>query len=94
MKLHDGEGLYLWVFANGRKRWRFRWRVDGRERLLALGQYPHVSLAEARKRRDKMQSQREHDLDPSAERMVEIHRTQQRNAPAPAGSVMCIAYRP
>ncbi|MEO6830426.1 MAG: integrase arm-type DNA-binding domain-containing protein, partial [Acidobacteriaceae bacterium] len=74
MKLHDGEGLYLWVFANGRKHWRFRWRVDGKERLLALGQYPHVSLAEARKQRDKMQGQREHDLDPSAERMAEIQR--------------------
>ena len=74
MKLHDGEGLYLGVFANGRKHWRFRRRADGKERLLALGQYPHVSLAEARKRRDKMQSQREHDLDPSAERMVETQR--------------------
>ena len=74
VKLHDGEGLYLWVFANGKKHWRFRWRVEGKERSLALGEYPHVTLAEARKQRDKMQSQREHDLDPSAVRRAEVQR--------------------
>ncbi|HWF66295.1 MAG TPA: integrase arm-type DNA-binding domain-containing protein [Acidobacteriaceae bacterium] len=87
MKLHDGNGLYLWVFSNGKKHWRFRWHVDGKERLLALGQYPHVSLAEARKRRDKLQTQRANDLDPSAERKA----ANQRKRVAQANSFQVVA---
>ena len=47
-KLHDGGGLYLWVYADRRKYWRLRYWVDGREKSLSLGVYPTVSLKEAR----------------------------------------------
>lgn len=50
-KLADGEGLYLLVRASGSKLWRFKYRFAGKEKLLAFGVYPAVSLAAARLRR-------------------------------------------
>ena len=50
-KLADGEGLYLLVRPNGSKLWRMKYRFDGKEKLLSLGRYPDLSLAEARLRR-------------------------------------------
>lgn len=52
-KLADGGGLYLLVKPNGAKHWRLKYRFLGKEKLLALGPYPLVSLAEARERRDE-----------------------------------------
>ncbi len=51
-KLYDEKGLFLNVSASGGKLWRFKYRFVGKEKLLALGAYPEVSLAEARARRD------------------------------------------
>ncbi len=39
-KLHDGDGLYLWVFPDGRKYWRMWFWQDGKEKLSALGVFP------------------------------------------------------
>jgi integrase len=47
-KLTDGGGLFLWIQPNGGKWWRYRYRFAGRQKLLALGIYPDVSLADAR----------------------------------------------
>jgi integrase len=69
-KLADGGGLYLWIFANGRKYWRLRYKVDGKEKLLALGVYPSISLSDARAKRDDAQKQRAHGVDPVAARRV------------------------
>lgn len=67
-KLHDGDGLYLWVYLDGRKYWRMRyWQAD-REKSLSLGVYPKIALSDARKKRDELRQQLEADLDPSAER--------------------------
>lgn len=52
-RLADGLGMYLEVTAAGGKYWRMKYRHTGKEKRLALGVYPEVSLAEARKRRDK-----------------------------------------
>lgn len=52
-KLSDGGGLYLLVNTNGSRYWRLKYRVAGKEKLLALGVYPDVSLAEARAKRDE-----------------------------------------
>ena len=52
-KLTDGGGLYVIVNPNGSRWWRFRYRVQGREKLISLGIYPEVSLREARERRDE-----------------------------------------
>ena len=52
-KLADGEGLYLLVKPNGTRCWRMKYRFAGKERKLAIGIYPEVSLVDARdKRRD------------------------------------------
>jgi len=50
-KLSDGEGLFLLVTPAGRKYWRLKYHFAGKEKLLALGVYPEVSLADARERR-------------------------------------------
>ena len=47
-KLGDGDGLFLLVKSTGSKIWRFKYRVDGKEKLLTIGPYPDVSLKEAR----------------------------------------------
>lgn len=70
-KLHDGGGLYLWVYADGRKYWRLRYRIAGVEKSLSLGVYPTTSLKKARLRRDKERERLEANLDPAAERRAE-----------------------
>jgi len=52
-RLADGLGMYLEVTVAGGKYWRMKYRHAGKEKRLALGVYPGVTLAEARKRRDK-----------------------------------------
>lgn len=52
-KLSDGGGLYLLVNTNGSRYWRLKYRIAGKEKLLALGVYPDVSLADARAKRDE-----------------------------------------
>ena len=47
-KISDGHGLYLLVKPNGGKYWRFKYYIDNKERLLSIGTYPTISLAEAR----------------------------------------------
>ena len=51
-KLNDGDNLHLYVAQTGARLWRMRYMHKGRERLLSLGQYPAVGLAEARAMRD------------------------------------------
>ena len=67
-KLHDGDGLYLWIYRDGRKYWRLRYWQAGKEKCLSIGVYPQVALGDARKRRDELRKQLDADLDPSAER--------------------------
>lgn len=67
-KLHDGDGLYLWVYDDGRKYWRLRYWLGGKEKSLSLGVYPDISLKEARIRRNAERERLDADLDPSAER--------------------------
>ena len=50
VKLSDGGGLFLLLQPAGGKWWRYKYRFLGKEKLLALGSYPDVSLAEARER--------------------------------------------
>ncbi len=51
-KLADEKGLYLLVTTTGSKLWRLKYRVDGKEKKLALGAYPEVSLKDVRTARD------------------------------------------
>jgi hypothetical protein len=51
-KLGDALGLYLLVNPSGAKYWRLKYRLEGKEKLLAVGVYPEVTLETARERRD------------------------------------------
>lgn len=64
-KKSDEKGLYLQVTPKGQKYWRFKYRFRGKEKLLALGVYPDVSLKLARERRDKARQQVADDIDPA-----------------------------
>lgn len=67
-KLTDGNGLYLMVNPNGSKLWRWKYRTGGKEKLMALGAYPDVSLTGARDARDEARRKLARDVDPMAER--------------------------
>lgn len=67
-RLSDGRGLYLEVTPTGGRYWRLKYRHAGKEKRLALGVFPAVSLAEARKRRDEARKVIEAGRDPAAER--------------------------
>ncbi len=51
--LGDGQGLSLLVEPNGSKSWRFRYRYAGKPKMISLGVYPTITLADARSRRDE-----------------------------------------
>ena len=70
-KTADGKGLYLRVETSGAKLWRFKYRIDGREKLLSFGSYPEVPLKLARDRRDEARKLVADGVDPSAERKAE-----------------------
>ncbi len=70
-KVSDFEGLFLLVKVSGAKSWRFKYRVDGKERLLVIGDYPAVSLAKARQARDIAKAQLADGIDPSEAKQEE-----------------------
>src|SRR5271157_1505319 len=70
-KLSDGGGLHLLITQAGGKLWRWKYRFDGAEKLMALGRYPEVALADARERRDAARKRLANGIDPMAERMAE-----------------------
>lgn len=51
-KLSDGGGLHLLITPSGGRLWRLNYRFDGKQKTLAFGAYPHISLADARAKRD------------------------------------------
>lgn len=63
-KLADSGGLYLEVMPNGSRYWRLKYRFLGKEKRLAIGVYPTVSLSEARERRDQAKKQLADNIDP------------------------------
>ena len=66
----DGQGLYLLVKATG-KYWRMNYRFAGKQKTLAIGVYPAVTLAKARQRRDKARELLADGIDPSKTKQVE-----------------------
>ena len=70
-KLTDGGGLYLHVTPAGGKIWRLRYEVSGREKLLTIGHYPDVGLADARATRDQAKAALRSGLDPAVARKRE-----------------------
>lgn len=71
IRLSDAGGLYLEVTPNGSKRWFAKYRFDGKEKRLALGSYPGVTLKAAREGRDLARKAREGGSDPVQVRQAE-----------------------
>jgi integrase len=71
IKKFDERGLFLLVTPSGGKWWRFKYRLEGKEKLLSLGVYPDVSLKAARERRDEARKRVAQGIDPSAHRKAE-----------------------
>ncbi len=70
-KLGAGGGLYLEVTPTGSKLWRFKYRLDGKEKLLSLGAYPDVPLKRAREKRDELRRLLADGTDPGQQRRAE-----------------------
>lgn len=71
IKLSDGLGMYLEIAPAGAKYWRMKYRFAGKEKRLALGVYPEVSLKEARRKRDEARKRLADGQDPSETRKAE-----------------------
>jgi len=70
-KIADESGMYLLVKTNGSKYWRLKYRFNGKEKVLALGVYPDVSLKAARIKRDDARRLLTAGVDPSKTRQEE-----------------------
>jgi integrase len=70
-RLSDGGGLYLFVTPAGGKLWRWKYRFDGREKLMSFGSYPDVPLSLARERHAEARKLLATGTDPMAERKAE-----------------------
>ena len=67
-KLFDGNGLFLFVAPSGTKSWRWKYRFQGREKLLTFGTYPDISLKEARERCAESRKLLGGGIDPSVQK--------------------------
>ena len=67
-RLYDGGGLFIEAPANSRKRWRLKYRFEGKDKLISLGTYPTVTLKNARDIRDEMKTMILNGVDPALER--------------------------
>ena len=76
-KLWDGSGMYLELHKNGRKYWRLKYRIDGKEKRLALGVFPEIGIKEARNRRDEARKLLDEGRDPSQEKKKQKALSQQ-----------------
>ncbi|MDR2787647.1 MAG: Arm DNA-binding domain-containing protein, partial [Candidatus Accumulibacter sp.] len=79
-RIFDGGGMYLEISPSGGKLWRMKYRFGGKEKRLALGTYPTVSLKEARERRDEARKLLAHGADPGEVRKAQKAAKQARAA--------------
>ncbi|AIK95350.1 tyrosine-type recombinase/integrase [Salmonella enterica] len=70
-KLTDGQGMHLLINPNGSKYWRLQYRFGGKQKVLALGVYPMVSLGEARRKRDEAKKLVSDGIDPSEKKKAD-----------------------
>lgn len=78
-KIADGGGLCLLVATSGAKLWRWRYRFDGKEKMMALGEYPVVSLLQARELHFTARKTLAAGIDPMAERKAEVEAKQRED---------------
>ena len=71
IKLSDGGGLFLLIQPSGTKLWRLAYRFAGKQKLLAFGAYPTISLSDARAQRDAARKHLADGVDPAVQRKLE-----------------------
>ncbi|SEI67762.1 Site-specific recombinase XerD [Sphingobium sp. AP50] len=71
-KMFDERGLFLFIKPNGLRSWRLRYKLDGREKLLCLGQWPDLPLVDARDRAEEARGLVALGVDPSGTKTVQI----------------------
>jgi len=79
-RMTDGKGLYLEVSPTGRKYWRLKYRFGGKEKRIAIGVYPEVSLKDARLKCDHYRQQLADGIDPSQKRKIQKLHTSDENS--------------
>lgn len=93
-KHSDGGGLYLHVKENGSRYWRLKYRYAMQQKLLALGTYPEVSLAEARRKRDDARALLRDGKDPSEVRKAaKLASRQRKEAAFPVIAAAWLAHK-
>lgn len=91
-RLYDGRGgLYLEVSTKGGRYWRVKYRYDGKERRLALGVYPEVTLTEARLRCERARAKLAAGIDPSPGR-YDVQRDQRQRLALTAQRIAGCAF--
>lgn len=71
--LRDGDGLVLAITKEGKKHWRLKYRFNHKENTIALGEYPNVSLSDARKEKDRYREMIANGQDPSLYKKQQKH---------------------
>jgi len=79
-RLFDGSGLYLEITPTGGKLWPQKYRFGGKEKRLAHGTYPEVSLADARERREAARKLLATGVDPGEHKKAVRDATEERDA--------------
>lgn len=64
-RIADAHGLCLEVPVTGSKRWRFRYRYEGKAKMLSLGVWPTVNLPDAREKREEVRKVLRQGIDPA-----------------------------
>ena len=80
IRLNDGGWLYLEIRPSGTKLWRFRYRITGKENIYAIGEYPQVSLADARSAREEARELVKQGIHPAHHRKAQELITVRENA--------------
>lgn len=80
IKLTDGGGLYLEVTPAGGKHWRYRFRIDGKENIFVIGEYPAIKAAAARQLRDEARALVKQGINPTQNRKVKKLEVQYEHA--------------
>lgn len=72
-KLFDGGGLHLWVSSKGSKVWRIAYRYEGKQKTISLGEYPLITLAQARIKLSEIKTSLLSGVDPMSDRRDSLH---------------------
>ena len=72
VKLADAGGLYLEVRSSGKKLWRYRYKIAGKENVFAIGEYPAIGLSEARSARDEAKKLVKQGIHPAHNRQLHL----------------------